>query len=300
VDDEHIQRNVAVFMGHRGPGQRYASFDYCFNYFQAFREQNQIGRIAERDKVQLSCLQLGFYLASWGMFRSSALRTRSLKQFEPVIELIAHTPRRTWDIDAQCYSTETCSQLTSTAAEIRSALQYPDGEWPTNTLVTKIMLGVFGNVPAFDNYVVAGLRAAGLIGRFGFNALSAIGKFYQDHHEQIDQHRGYTLDFGTGTLTERRYTRAKVIDEIFYIEGGGRGTNTWWTPLSPHLRIGRRDSIKVGRRRIITRKHMEKFLAGRLTGPVQDGPGSGAYRSGSRADVGASLRNREHKALIAQ
>lgn len=141
-------------MDRRGPGQRYASFDYCFNYFQAFREQDQIGGIAERDNVQLSCLQLGFYLASWGMFRSSVLRTRSLKQFEPVIEVIAHTPRRIWDIDAHGYSTETCGLLTSTAAEIRSALQYPDGERPTNTLVTKIMLGVFGNVPAFDNYVV--------------------------------------------------------------------------------------------------------------------------------------------------
>ena len=35
----------------------------------------------------------------------------------------------------------------------------------------------------------------------------------------IEAHREPTLDFDTGTPTNRRYTRAKVIDMIFFIEG---------------------------------------------------------------------------------
>ncbi len=53
------------------------------------------------------------------------------------------------------------------------------------------------------------------------SALQDIGRFYDEHHEVIEQYREYTLDFATGQPTPRRYTRAEVIDEIFYIEGRG-------------------------------------------------------------------------------
>lgn len=172
--------------------------------------------------MQLSCLHLGFYLANWGMFRpSSGLRSRSIKQFEPVVELIARTSSDVWAADAHGYSEAVCHRLVGTASDIAEALHYPDGAWPTRTLATKIMLGVFGNVPAFDSRVVAGLRKTRLTGRFGFRALQNIGHFYDDHREVVEQHRECTLDYTTGQPTQRRYTRAKVIDEIFYIEGRG-------------------------------------------------------------------------------
>jgi hypothetical protein len=53
--------------------------------------------------------------------------------------------------------------------------------------------------------------------------LRDIGHFYDRHREVIECHREYTLDFSTGQPTRRRYTRAKVIDEIFYIEGPVKG-----------------------------------------------------------------------------
>jgi hypothetical protein len=48
----------------RRSDERYASFDYCFNYFQTFRQTNTMKEIASQDRLQESCLQLGFYLAS--------------------------------------------------------------------------------------------------------------------------------------------------------------------------------------------------------------------------------------------
>ena len=217
-----IAVNIKRFRDDRQPEQRFASFDYCFNYFQSFREAGSIGDIAAADNMPLSCLHLGFYLASWGMFRgSSGLRSRSLKQFEPVVYMIARTPCDVWTIDAHCYTEAACHKLVGTATAIEEALHYPDGSWPTRTLATKIMLGVFGNAPAFDSRVVAGLRKTRLTGRFGVRALRDIGRFHDDHREVIEEHREYTLDFTSGQPTQRRYTRAKVIDEIFYIEGRG-------------------------------------------------------------------------------
>ena len=72
--DENIAKYLdgATGSGGRKPDARYASFDYCFNYFQAFREAGNVGAIAEPENRELSCLHLGFYLASWGMLRGSA------------------------------------------------------------------------------------------------------------------------------------------------------------------------------------------------------------------------------------
>ncbi len=53
-----------VTMG-REPTGRYASFDYCFNYFQSFRTRP--GELVSPANLEQSCLQLGFYLASWGI-----------------------------------------------------------------------------------------------------------------------------------------------------------------------------------------------------------------------------------------
>jgi hypothetical protein len=217
-----IDGNLGSFMGDRGPGARYASFDYCFNHFQSFRERGRVADFAAPETILLSCLHLGFYLASWGMFRaSSELQNRSLRQFEPVIELAASLPADLWEIDADSYSEDACGKLVAVAGEIQGALRYPDGAWPTRTLATKIMLGIFGSVPAFDSRVVRGLRKTGHTGRFGVRALRDIGRFYADHQEVIDRHRVPTLDAATGRPMQVLYTRAKVIDQIFFIEGGG-------------------------------------------------------------------------------
>jgi hypothetical protein len=88
-----IGASIKRFQGDRQPERRSVSFDYCFNYFQSFREDASVADIATAENMLLSCLHLGFYLASWGMFRgSSGLRSQSLKQFQPVVELTARTP----------------------------------------------------------------------------------------------------------------------------------------------------------------------------------------------------------------
>ena len=46
-----VRRNVKQYMEGEGkdkgrkPGERYASFDYCYNYFRFFYEQNRVGDI---------------------------------------------------------------------------------------------------------------------------------------------------------------------------------------------------------------------------------------------------------------
>jgi hypothetical protein len=210
--DPVVDDSVVVALHRPHPVEQLASFDYCFNYFQSFRERGYTAAIADDRNRQLSCLQLGFYLASWGMLRGSTdLLQRSVKQLVPLIEVIAGAPVEMWAIDADCYGEKEWAMLRDFGREMRAALPGATSD----TLVTKIMLGVFGNVPAFDSYFK---RGSGL-SVYGHSALQRVERFYRENAESVDRHRVHTLDFDSGTQTSRIYTRAKVIDMIFFIAG---------------------------------------------------------------------------------
>src|SRR5690606_35530727 len=118
-------------------GSRYASFDYCFNYFQSFREAGTVEALAEDPHIQLSCLHLGFYLASWGMLRGSAeLLQRSVRCLVPVIEAIAGAKASIWELDAHRYTDAGIHELLDASRILKRA--YPG---MSDILVTKIMLG---------------------------------------------------------------------------------------------------------------------------------------------------------------
>ena len=209
----NIGRNLEAYLGNRGPNNRYASFDYCFNYFQSARQAGQLSRLVSASNIELSCLQLGFFLASWGMFRgSTALLQRSSRYYEPLIAYIATVRSNIWDVDANSYTDEAIELIFQTQREVARCM--PDEA--SDVLISKIMLGVFGCVPAFDTRFVKGFR-----GTFSKRSLRRIGDFYDQHREVIEANRVTTLGFQRGTTTKRRYPRAKVIDMIFFIEGGG-------------------------------------------------------------------------------
>jgi hypothetical protein len=76
---------IDCFLVERNRNHRYASFDYCYNYFYSFYSAGKINSIADENNIEMSCLQLGFYLASWGMLRASSIRLqRSINYYSPL------------------------------------------------------------------------------------------------------------------------------------------------------------------------------------------------------------------------
>lgn len=202
--------NVARFMrGRQTPSLRYASYDHCFNYFQKYRSRPAtLTGIGQR---QLSCLHLGYYLASWGMFRGkAALLQHSSRALLPAVELITEAPSRIWTTDAEDYDERRISEL----IEFKKALSkvIPGGR--SGTLTSKVMLGVFGCVPAFDRYFCEGFEVSG----FRRKGLLKVRDYYMRHEKTIEACRELTIDFD-GEKTEIRYTQAKIIDMIFFVEG---------------------------------------------------------------------------------
>jgi hypothetical protein len=141
------------------------------------------------------------------------LLRRSVRHLAPVVDVLASSPPQVWMSDADDYSDEVCTLLLEVGRRLRAA--FPEGA--SDILVTKIMLGVFGCVPAFD----ANFKRGFGLSAFNHRALRRLGQFYDANAEIIERNRVPTLDFDTGGSTDRLYSRAKVIDMIFFVEGQG-------------------------------------------------------------------------------
>lgn len=208
-----IKNNIADYLKCRISDHRYTSFDYCFNYFQEFRLARNTHQIADPGHQQLGCLHLGYYLASWGMFRGKAdLLQKSFRHFVPVLEFIARTDAKDWEIDADNYDAENIDRLIKMRGDLNRI--YP--RTMSDTLATKIMLGVFGSVPAFDQNFRKGFG----VHSFGKNNLNKIGGFYKKNSNLIDRFLVKTLGFSDDQEILITYTRAKVIDMAFFVAGG--------------------------------------------------------------------------------
>lgn len=214
-----ITQSVETFLGIGEDGKsalasRTRSWDFCFNHFQSNPRPT--------DDIQLSCLQLGYYLASWGMLRGSSylFTSTNARHYSDAIRVIEkHNPDLN-GLDARDYADPDARHAILTAyGDLRSVL-LPAGGSHT-TLVSKVMMGVWGVIPSFDTYFIKGFRrlAEGRKEKTAFRSVSdtsltLLGQFYSDHRTEIDaltqQHT--TLDFASGNLSSRAITGAKVLD----------------------------------------------------------------------------------------
>ena len=212
VSDIDIDGNVREYLGLREPEARHTSYAYCFNYFRDFVVADRLTDLVDPDNLEKSCLELGFYLASWGMMRgSSPLLGRSLRSLVPTLKVLAASPADMWALDVQDYSPSNIERILALGRDIRATLH----AGASDILLSKIMLGTMGCVPAFDTNFKSGLPGAG----FGPKGLRRVSEFYAKNRAAIEAHRVPTLDFSSGQPTSYRYTQAKVVDMIFFVQG---------------------------------------------------------------------------------
>ena len=227
-----ISQCIKQYEAERFNISRYASFDYCFNYFQHFRTHDNIESIANEDNLENSVLQLGLYLASWGMYRgSTALLRHSSHALIPVIKIIAGTHPSIWAIDVPDYGSK-LDKLTALYEEIGKALHFPliktgkaKVQRPSHILVTKIMLGVFGNTPAMDDFFCRGFDLSVGLGDFQktkekvVNAWKEILEIYEQNKKELNSYAIHSLPFGTRQERIFKYPVGKLIDMAYFQRG---------------------------------------------------------------------------------
>jgi hypothetical protein len=154
------------------------SWDRCYRFFQKYHGSNQKQRETPKEMV---CLHLGFYLASWGMFRGSgSLMHKDYTIYEQVVNLIfQHEYEALWkpeffrDLltsnnrirhDSQEISLifklkKQIEDYINSLTVIKNRLEDVENAHATDTIISKILMGTIGCTPAYDTYFRKGLSA---------------------------------------------------------------------------------------------------------------------------------------------
>lgn len=214
LSEKQVKTKIDKFIKGIEVDKRDASFDFCYLYFQ-LNKGNLGGENMER-----SCMQLWSYLASWGMLRgSSPLFWRSPAALKDLITYLDEIcASSVWNADINSY-TDDKEEIIRVYQNIEQILRKILGVKPTITLVTKIMLGVFGCLPAVDQYFYNTFHF--LYGGFrciGEEELNHIYEFYMEHQALIDEKHVAVLDF-SGNPTTLYYKKAKLVDMFGFIFG---------------------------------------------------------------------------------
>lgn len=203
---------------------RYRSWEYCYYAFYKARRVEQV------DADYLS-LQLAFYLASWGMYRgSSFLLQKDYKIHIPVVEEVL---KPKYDIlfglkcedlineKIQILFTELVQVLADYYEGVRMSVKGPGiKNGVSETLVTKVLMGTMGCVPAYDRYFVAGIKDQKVAtGNFSVKSLLQLAQFYQNNVDVLEQARHKLM------LNDIFYPQMKLIDMGFWQIGVGLNKN---------------------------------------------------------------------------
>lgn len=189
---------------------RYLSWCHCYNAFK----DNRCNR--DEKTVDYLALHLAFYLASWGMYRgSSFLLQKDYKVHIPVVEIILEEKYAPLlGITAEgLMEDDKLDLLEDVSARIRKAYadEQPSFEGvnnnATDTLVTKILLGALGCVPAYDRYYVQAVRQYGIsVGGYDRRSVRDVARYYLQHKDAFEGVRAELSAYGT------EYPVMKIMD----------------------------------------------------------------------------------------
>ncbi len=180
----------AVRASTSGEHNRYRSWEHCYGYFRRTTPQ---GLSADRDHA---ALQLAFYLASWGMYRgSSFLLKHSYTVHLGVIDLLgARRFSVLWETEFGASRThDDLVPIILEAIEGISEAYQPfapgvGSRQPTDTLITKVILGTFGCLLACDRYFIEGFKCAGF--SYSRSNRKFIGRVLSFCQENLAEHSG--------------------------------------------------------------------------------------------------------------
>ena len=180
---------------------RYKSWEHCYNAFKSYRHSE--------DKVEFLCVHLACYLASWGMLRNSGLINYDYFVHKNFIEQIAN-PKFDKLYDDNLL--ENIDLIFEAVEVIKNT--YPASISKTDTLITKILLGVFGCVPAYDRYFKLGLRQTGIVpASFTPENIARLFIYYQNNFEEFESLRKSI------EKENIHYTPMKLMDMCFWQYG---------------------------------------------------------------------------------
>jgi hypothetical protein len=186
-----IENNIMDFFQQliNDENHRYKSWEHCFLYFA--QDINKIDK-------EIACLHLSFYLASWGMYRGSSflLWQDYLIHNQVVEEILKYKYLQKIDFnnfDKNHQNFKDIFELSKFIKNwypnnIKDIPEKPDkGINVTDTLLTKILLGTLGCIPAYDRFFKDGLKIKNIqpYTKLSEKSFLEVVKFYQKNKDDF-------------------------------------------------------------------------------------------------------------------
>lgn len=203
---------------------RYRSWEYCYRQFYDARKN-------ENPDIDLLSLHLAFYLASWGMYRgSSFLLQKDYKIHKPIIEeILKEKYDSLFGIECiefrkeenQALLLELNKKMEEYYNRVRlSVVENVPKNNLSSTLITKILMGTLGCVPAYDRYFISGIKERGVsTGNYNIKSILKLVDFYEDNKKILENTRAKMTVLGLP------YPQMKMLDMGFWQIGFDLDTN---------------------------------------------------------------------------
>ena len=202
----------------RDKNGRSRSWEHCYRVFRDARTD------PSPDYDYLS-LHLAFYLASWGMYRgSSFLLQKDYKVLSPIVEKVlkpeydclfglACADVRNSDVWEQLENLY--DDIANYFRPIRDQVAGREIASPVSpVLITKILMGTLGCVPAYDRFFQDGVATCKVTTQeYSRNSLLKLVDFYEEHNDRLEEAR---RGMRVGDLT---YPQMKLLDMGFWQVG---------------------------------------------------------------------------------
>lgn len=179
---------------------RFKSWEHCYSFFYI----NYL-KLEDDDVFDQGCLHLAFYLASWGMLRgSSFLLQKDYKIHSFFLKDVVMNPENHKFFGENPNSLVDIEDMERLISETKRAYQENINEINgikarinvTDTLASKILLGVYGNVPAYDRYFKDALTLFGIRTQFDKLSLKELVDFYNLHQHGFEKIKIYSAMMG--------------------------------------------------------------------------------------------------------
>ena len=199
----------------RDKNGRSRSWEHCYRVFRDARTD------PSPDCDYLS-LHLAFYLASWGMYRgSSFLLQKDYKVLSPIVEEILKPEYDCLfglacvglrDPEVQGSLEKLCADIAEHFGPIRDEVAGREVPTPVSpVLITKILMGTLGCVPAYDRFFVDGIKKYKVTTQeYSQNSLLKLVGFYEEHNDRLEEAR---RGMRVGDLI---YPQMKLLDMGFW------------------------------------------------------------------------------------
>ena len=202
----------------RDKNGRSRSWEHCYRVFRDARTD------PSPDCDYLS-LHLAFYLASWGMYRGSCfILQKDYKVHTPIVEKVlkpeydclfglACTDLR--DSEVQERLKKLCDDIAKHFRPIRNEVAGREvASSVSPVLITKILMGTLGCVPAYDRFFQDGVATYKVTTQeYSLESVRKLAKFYEAHNDRLEEAR---RGMRVGDLI---YPQMKVLDMGFWQVG---------------------------------------------------------------------------------